>query len=39
MITDTDSLTYEINTDDKYKEVYKSEDMFDFSKYLENSKF
>jgi len=35
-ITDTDSLTYEIQTKDVYKDFFKDKNKFD---YQENSKF
>ena len=36
---DTDSLTYEIKSDDVYKERFKHKHLFDFSNYLKVSKF
>ena len=39
LFTDTDSLTYEIETNNVYKDFYNDKDKFDFSDYLENSKF
>ena len=37
--TDTDSLTYEIKSEDVYKEFYKWKDLFDFSNYFKDSRF
>ena len=34
---DTDSLTYEVKTEDIYEDFYKDKDLFDFSNYPENS--
>ena len=39
LFTDTDSLTYEIKSDDVYKELFKHKHLFDFSNYLKDSKF
>ena len=39
LFTDTDSLTYEIKSEDVYKEFYKWKDLFDFSNYSKDSKF
>ena len=40
MFTDTDSLVYEIKgVDDIYEEIYLDRHLFDFSNYLEGSKF
>ena len=36
MFTDTDSLTYEIKTDDIYKDMEKDKNLYDFSEYPEN---
>ena len=36
---DTDSLTYEIKTEDIYESFYKHKNLFDFSDYPLNSKF
>ena len=33
LFTDTDSLAYEIKSEDVYKEFYKWKDLFDFSNY------
>ena len=37
LFTDTDSLTYEIKSEDVYQEFFKN--SFDFSNYPKNSKF
>ena len=37
LFTDTDSLTYEIKTDDVYKDFWNDKDIFDNSDYPENS--
>ena len=37
MFTDTDSLVYEIKTDDVYEDFYKDKDLFDFSDYRQDS--
>ena len=39
LFTDTDSLTYEIECNDLYKDFWSDKDKFDFSKYPENSEF
>ena len=39
LFTDTDSLTYEIETDDVCKEFWNDKDVFDNSDYLENSPY
>ena len=39
LFTDTDSLTYEIKSEDIYKEFYKWKDLFDFSNYSKDSIF
>ena len=39
LFRDTRSLTYEIATNDMYKDFYKDNDKFDFSNNKENSKF
>ena len=39
LFTDTDSLTYEIETDDVYKDFSNDKDMFDNSDYPENSPY
>ena len=39
MFTDTDSLTYEIKSENVYKEFYKWKYFFDFSNYSKDSTF
>ena len=39
LFTDTDSLTYEIKSENVYKEFYKCKDLLDFSNYLKDSTF
>ena len=39
MFTDTDSLFYEIKTDDVYEDLLKDKELFDNSNYQENSAF
>ena len=39
LFTDTDSLTYEIKSDDVYKKIFKWKDLFVFSNYSKDSKF
>ena len=39
LFTDTDSLTYEIESKNIYEEFYKWKDLFDFSNYSKDSKF
>ena len=39
LFTDTDSLTYEIKSENVYEEFLKWKDLFDFSNYSEDSKF
>ena len=39
LFTDTDSLTYEIKSEDVYEEFFKLKHLFDFSNYPEDSKF
>ena len=39
MFTDTDSLTYEIETEDVYKDFWNEKDMFDNNNYPENSPY
>ena len=39
MFTDTDSLTYEIKSENVYEEFFKWKDLFDFSNYPKDSKF
>ena len=39
LFTDRDSLTYEIKSENVYKEFYKWKDFFDFSNYSKDSTF
>ena len=39
LFTDTDSLVYEIKTEDVYEDFYQDKNLFDFSDYPLNSKF
>ena len=39
MFTDTDSLTYEIEAEDVYKDIWNDKDMFDNSDYPESSPY
>ena len=39
LFTDTGSLTYEIKSENVYKDFYKWKDLFDFSNYSKDSKF
>ena len=39
MFTDTDSLTYEIKSENGYNEFFKWKDLFDFSNYSNDSNF
>ena len=39
LFTDTDSLTYEIKSENVYEEFFKWKDLFDFSNYSKNSRF
>ena len=39
LFTDTDSLTYEIKSENIYKEFYKCKDLFDFRNYSKDSTF
>ena len=39
LFTDTDSLTYEIKSENFYEEFFKWKDLFDFSNYSKDSKF
>ena len=39
LFTDTDSLTYDIKSDDVYEELFKHKHLFDFSNLPKNSKF
>ena len=39
LFTDTDSLTYEIKSENVYEEIFKWKDLFDFSNYSKDSIF
>ena len=39
LFTDTDSLAYEIKSENAYEDFFKWKDLFDFSNYSKNSKF
>ena len=39
LFTDTDSLTYEITSEDNYEEFFKPKHLFDFSHFSKDSKF
>ena len=39
LFTDTDSLTYEIKSENVYEEFFKWQDLFDFSNYPKDSKY
>ena len=39
MFADTDSLVYEINTEDTYEDFYEDKNLFDFNDYPLNSEF
>ena len=39
LFTDTDSLMYEMKTEDVYEDFSKDKDMFDFSNYTAKSKY
>ena len=39
LFTDTDSLTYEITSEDNYEEFFKPKYLFDFSHFSKDSKF
>ena len=39
LFTDTDSLVYEIKTEDVYEDFYQDKNLFDFSDYPLDSKF
>ena len=39
LFTDTDSLTYEIKSENVYEEFFKWKDLFDFSNYSKDSNF
>ena len=38
LFTDTDSLVFEIETNDVYEDFYKGKNLFDFSDYPQDSK-
>ena len=39
LFSDTDSLVYEIKTEDVHEDFYRDKDLFDFSNYALNSNF
>ena len=39
LLTDTESLTYKIKSENVYKEFFKWKNLFDFSKYSKDSTF
>ena len=39
LFTDTDSLVYEIKTEDVYEDFINNKEMFNFSNYSTNSKY
>ena len=39
LLTDTDSLVYEINSNDVYEQCFKDKELFDFSGYPKDSKY
>ena len=39
LFTDTESLVYETKANDVYEDFYKDKDLFNFSKYPQDSKF
>ena len=39
LLTDTDSLAYEIKSENVYEEFFEWKDLFDFSNYPKDSKF
>ena len=39
LFTETDSLTYEIKSENVYEEFFKRNDLFDFTNYSKDSKF
>ena len=39
LFTGTDSLTYEIKSENVYEEFFKWQDLFDFSNYPKDSKY
>ena len=38
LFTDTDSLVYEIETDNTYEDIYENKNLFDYSDHSEDSK-
>ena len=38
LFTDTDSLVYEIETDNTYEDIYENKNLFDYSDHPEDSK-
>ena len=39
LFTGTDSLTYELKSEDVYEEFFKQKHLFDFSNYLKDAEF
>lgn len=39
LFTETDSLTYEIETEDVYQDFWKNKDKLDYNEYNENSQY
>ena len=39
LLTDTDSLTYDMKSENVYQKCFKRKDLFDFSNYSKDSKF
>ena len=39
LFTDTDSVTYEIKSENNYEDFYKQKDLFDYINYSKDSKF
>ena len=39
LFTDTDSLIYEIKSENNYEDFYKQKDLFDYINYSKDSKF
>ena len=39
LFSDTDSLTYEIKSENVHKKIFMWKDLFDFSNYSKNSNF
>ena len=39
LFTDTDSLVYEVETDDVYEDFYENVSLFDFSDYPKDCRF